>query len=145
MKMEILQSGKISFYTAGELKKILDATHDKANKACNESSRDALRAVTALQAFGGARLEEASRLQWEDLHRTPGHIEISGTHAKTRQRRLLEVGPALAKWLAPFKDKTGPIWDAPINSFITEWARLRESVGVPSKRNGVRHGFVSFI
>jgi integrase len=144
MKMEVLQSGKIAFYSQGELKKILDATQDTANKACNESSRNALCAVTALQAFGGARLEEALRLQWQDLYRTPGHIEISGAQAKTRQRRLLEVGPALLAWLAPFKDKTGPIWDAPLNSFIREWARLRESVGVPSKRNGVRHAFVSF-
>jgi integrase len=144
MKMEILQSGKISFYTPGELKKILDATRDTANKSCNESSRDALCAVTALEAFGGARLQEALRLQWEDLSRTPGHVEISGQHAKTRKRRLLEVSPALLAWLAPFKDKAGPVWDNPLNSFITEWARLRESVGVPSKRNGVRHGFVSF-
>ena len=144
MKMEVLQAGKISFYNPGELQKILDATRDTANKACNESSRDALCAVTAMEAFGGARLQEALRLRWEDLRQTPGHIEISGQHAKTRKRRLLEVGPALLAWLAPFKDKTGPIWDAPLNSFITEWARLRESVGVPSKRNGLRHGFVSY-
>ena len=39
---------------------------------------------------------------------------------------------------------TGPIWSQPVNSFITEFARLRESVNVPSKRNGLRHGFVSF-
>ena len=144
MRMEVLQSGKIAFYTAAELKTILDATQDNENKSCNESSRDALCAVTAIEAFGGARLQEALRLRWEDLQRTPGHVEISGAHAKTRRRRLLEVGPALLAWLAPFKDKTGPIWDGPLNSFITEWARLRESVSVRSKRNGVRHGFVSY-
>jgi hypothetical protein len=126
MQKEVLPAGKIDFYTPGELRKILDA------------SEGALRVVTALQAFGGARLEEALRLRYEDLHRTLGHIEISGLHAKTCKRRLLEVGSALAHWLAPFKDKTGAIWDAPLNSFITEWARLRESVGVPSKRNGLR-------
>ena len=132
LKKELLPDGKIDFYTPGELKEILDA------------SEGHLRVVTALQAFGGARLEEALRLRYEDLHRTPGHIEISGQHAKTRKRRLLEVGPALAQWLAPFNTKTGAIWDGPLNSFITEWARLRESVGVPSKRNGLRHGFVSY-
>ena len=84
------------------------------------------------------------QLRWEDLHRSPGHIEISGEHAKTRKRRLLEVGPALAEWLAPFKGRTGAIWPGPFNIFITEWARLREFVEVPSKRNGVRHGFVSY-
>ena len=144
MKMEVLQSGEISFYTSDELKKILDATQDSDNESCNESSRDALCAVSAIQAFGGARLEEALRLRWEDLRQTDGHIEISGHRAKTRKRRLLEVGPALAQWLAPFKGNTGPIWEAPVNSFISEWARVRESVGVPSKRNGVRHGFVSY-
>ena len=132
MRQELVSDGKIAFYTPGELRKILDA------------SKGALRVVTALEAFGGARLQEALRLRWEDLYRTPGHVEISGLHAKTRQRRLLEVGPALAQWLAPFKNSTGPIWDGPLNSFITEWARLRESVGVPSKRNGLRHGFVSY-
>jgi integrase len=144
MKMEVLQAGKISFYAPGELKKILDATRDAENESCNESSRDALCAVTAMEAFGGARLQEALRLRWEDLRQTDGHIEISGQHAKTRKRRLLEVGTALKAWLTPFKDKAGPIWDAPLNSFITEWARLRESVSVPAKRNGLRHGFVSY-
>jgi integrase len=132
MKAEILPDATIALYTPGELQKLLDA------------SDGALLAVTALEAFGGARLQEALRLRWEDLHRTPGHVEISGAHAKTRKRRLLEVGPALAAWLAPFKDRTGAIWAGPLNSFITEWARLRESVGVPSKRNGVRHAFVSY-
>jgi len=144
MRMEKLQSGRITFYTPGELRKILDATRDAMNEACNAANRDAHCAVTALQAFGGARLEEALRLRWEDLYRTPGHIEISGQFAKTRKRRLLVVGPVLKQWLAPFKSRTGPIWSAPVNSFITEWARLRESVGVPSKRNGVRHSFVTF-
>ena len=132
MRMEILPDARIAFYTPGEIQRILDA------------SSGALRAVTALEAFGGARLQEALRLRWEDLHRTAGHVEISGSLAKTRKRRLLEVGPTLAEWLAPFKDRTGPIWPGPLNSFITEWARLRESVVVPSKRNGVRHAFVSF-
>jgi integrase len=132
MQNEVLPAGKIDFYTPGDLREILDA------------SDGALRVVTALQAFGGARLEEALRLSYEDLRRMPGHIEISGLHAKTRKRRLLKVGPALAQWLASFKGRTGAIWDGPLNSFITEWARLRESVGVPSKRNGLRHGFVSY-
>lgn len=131
-RAEVLSDTRREFYTPAELRLILDAT------------ADSLRAVTAIEAFAGARLQEALRLNWEDLHRTPGHIEISGKHAKTRQRRLLEVGPVLAQWLKPFKGRKGPIWAAPLNSFITEWARVRESVGVPSKRNGLRHGFVSF-
>jgi len=132
MQKEILPDGKIEFYTPSELRRLLEASHG------------ALLVATALQAFGGARLQEALRLNYEDLHRTPGHVEISGQYAKTRKRRLLEVGLALGAWLAPFKGQTGPIWNGPLNSFITEWARLRESVGVPSKRNGLRHGFVSF-
>ena len=144
IKNEILPDAEIEFYTPGELRKILDATRDPKNEAANAASRDALRAVTALQAFGGARLEEALRLQWQDLFRTEGHVEISGKLAKTRKRRLLVVGPALLAWLADCKSKTGPIWSQPLNSFITGFARLRESVGVPSKRNGLRHGFISF-
>ena len=134
MQSEILPDATITFYTPNELQKILDV------------SEGPLRAVTALQALGGARLQEALRLNYEDLHRTQGHVEISGQHAKTRRRRLLEVGPALAHWLAEFKNKTGPIWSQPLNSYVTEFARLLddEQVRVPLKRNGLRHGFVSY-
>ena len=143
MRAEQLQDGKIAFYTPNELRKILEACSNEKLTAPT-TTKAALCAVTALGAFGGARVQEALRLRWEDLHRSPGHIEISGEHAKTRKRRLLEVGPALAEWLAPFKSRTGPIWPGPFNTFITEWARLREFVEVPSKRNGIRHGFVSY-
>jgi integrase len=132
LRKELVQSGKIAFYTPTELQTLLNG------------SEGPLQIVTALQAFGGARLEESLRLRYEDLHRIPDHIEISGQHAKTRQRRLLNVCPALLAWLEPFKGKAGPIWSDPLNSFISSWARLRESLGVVPKRNGLRHGFVSY-
>jgi integrase len=144
LKKEQLQPGTISFYQPGELRRVLDAIHDPANGACRNQNRDALLAVTVLQAFGGARLEEALRLRWEDLSQNPDHVEIAGLHAKPRQRRLLVVVPTLALWLSGFRKRSGPIWAAPVNSFVTEWARVRTSAGVPSKRNGLRNAFVSY-
>ena len=85
LKKEQLQPGTISFYQPGELRRVLDAIHDPANGACRDPNRDALLAVTVLQAFGGARLEEALRLRWEDLWQDPDHGEIAGLHAKTRR------------------------------------------------------------
>jgi len=152
MKSEVLPDVPIKFYTPDELEKILLGSLGLGDKdkieailaATNEASRPALTVVTALQAFGGARQEEALRLRYEDLYRAGGHIEISGALAKTRKRRLLEVGPALKAWLAPFKGRTGPIWSQPPNSFISEAKRLRQAVGVTTKKNGLRRGFLTF-
>jgi hypothetical protein len=109
MKKVVLQASKITFYTPGELKKKSDTTPNTTNDAWNESSRDALCAVTASQASGGARLEEALRLRWEDLRLTVGRIEISGHHANTRKRRL---GVAVPKRALPEK-----VWALPLKGF----------------------------
>ena len=58
------------------------------------------RANTLAQAATGStpdalRTEELLRLTWKDVWRVPGHIEVTAGKAKTRQRRLVEICPAL--------------------------------------------------
>ncbi len=40
-------------------------------------------------------------LNWADVWRVAGHVEITHGKANTRQRRLVEVCPALCSWLEP--------------------------------------------
>jgi hypothetical protein len=57
-------------------------------------------------------VEEIMRLDWADVWRVEGHIEISVKNAKTRQRRLVETCPALAQWLTAYQKKTGQVFGA---------------------------------
>jgi integrase len=72
-----------------------------------ESAEGPMRAIIALQGLAGLRLEEALRLTWENVFGIPGHIEITAQNAKTRRRRLVEICPALAAWLEPFRGMEG--------------------------------------
>jgi integrase len=91
-------------------------------------------------------LEETLRLKWENVFGIPGHVEITAQNAKTRRRRLVEICPALAAWLEPFRGMAGRVWNQPtgINGYMRAFVRLRESLKIPSRRNGLRHGFCSF-
>ncbi|MBL9171588.1 MAG: site-specific integrase [Verrucomicrobiales bacterium] len=134
MMIEAKEEGVIDFYRPGELHKLL------------KGSSGAMRAVIAIQALAGLRLEEALRLDWSDVFKVEGHIEISSAKSKTRSRRLAEIGPALAAWLEPHKESTGKVanqWETP-NGYVQAFIALRKKLKVPSRKNGLRHGFVTF-
>jgi integrase len=128
---------EISFYTPKELRLLLDATATKT-----EFKR--LLPVIALGGLAGVRLQEITRLTWEDVFRIPGHVEISKTKSKTRSRRLVTICPALAGWIEPYRACSGLIWQKSLCLFHDEFGALRDSVKIPARRNGLRHGFVSF-
>jgi integrase len=110
--------------------------------------------MIAIGGLAGLRTAELLRLTWEDTRRVEGHIEISTGKAKTRQRRLVEIVPALAQWLEPFKEFTGPIWTGHEITFQqhlcdvcdkTEYeTKPGHKVTVKRKANGLRHAFCSF-
>lgn len=133
MKVEDDTPERIECYTASELRTWLDGTDGE------------MRAVIALQALAGLRLLEVLRLTWEDVFRIPGHCEISASKAKTRSRRLVEICPALEQWLAPYRGRTGMVWTQTPSAqgCINAMQRCRAALGIPPKRNGLRHGFVS--
>ena len=91
---------------------------------------------------------EILRLDWADVWRVPGHIEITAGKSKTRQRRLVEVCPALAAWLEPFRKKTGKVCLITAASVDVIWQqqflKLCDDAKVSRKRNGLRHAFCTY-
>jgi integrase len=134
MQKEQLDTAATDFYRPGEFRALLEAAEGP------------MRAVIALQGLAGLRLEEALRMTWENVFNIPGHIEITAQNAKTRRRRLVEVCPALAAWLEPFREMEGRVWTqtATLNGYVSAFSRLREPLKIPSRRNGLRHAFCSF-
>ena len=62
----------MDYYRPAELRLMLD------------NAAPEMAVIIAMQAFGGLRLQEALRLDWGDVWRVSGHVEISSAKAKTR-------------------------------------------------------------
>jgi integrase len=100
--------------------------------------------VIALGGLAGLRLEETLRLEWADIWRVAGHVEIKALKAKTRSRRLVEICPALAAWLEPHREFSGVIFSKCKDMFHADFVALRESLKIPARRNGLRHAFCTY-
>jgi integrase len=137
MKKENQDVEVIEFYTPKELRMMLDC-------ASQRTQYKPLFAVIALGGLAGIRLQEIARLNWEDVFRVPKHVEITATKSKTRSRRLVEVVPSLAKWLKDFIGETGLIWNDTLDAFHTLFGQMLDELGIPRRRNGLRHAFGSF-
>jgi len=87
MRPEHANNGATEFYSAIDFGALLE----KADKR--------LLPIIAIGGLAGLRTAELLRLDWEDVWRVAGHIEVTAGKAKTRQRRLVEVCPVLAAWL----------------------------------------------
>jgi integrase len=136
MRREHADNGEIEFYTAKDFRALL------------ETAEGPMRAMVAIGGLAGLRTAEILRLTWQDVWRVPGHIEITAGKSKTRQRRLVEVCPALAAWLEPFRQLTGKVCPITAASVDVLWQQqflaLCDRAGVSRKRNGLRHAFCSF-
>jgi integrase len=106
---------------------------------------DDLRPVIAIAGLAGLRGEEIMRLDWADLWRVAGHIEVTARNAKTRQRRLVEICPALAAWLEPFRKNTaGKVYPAGVHAFQHAYLKMRKTLKIPDRLNGLRHAFCTY-
>jgi integrase len=136
MCREHANNGEIEFYTPKEFRALL------------ETAEGPMRAMVAIGGLAGLRTAEILRLTWQDVFRVAGHIEITAGKSKTRQRRLVEVCPALAAWLDPFRQETGKVCPITAASLDVIWQqqflKLCEAAKVSRKRNGLRHSFCSF-
>ena len=104
-----------------------------------------LRPVLAVAGLAGLRNEEIMRLDWEGVWRVEGHIEITARQAKTRQRRLVEICPALNAWLEKYRNKkSGMVYPGGVHAFQREYSELRETNKIPARRNGLRHAFCTY-
>lgn len=133
LRPEKANTAEVQCHTAEELRALL------------AEADGPLRAMIAIGGLAGLRTQEVLRLTWEDVWRVAGHIEVTASKAKTRQRRLVEMGPALAAWLQPFRRFTsGSLWSSTESMYVKTCRALWEKAGVTRKANGLRHSFCSF-
>jgi integrase len=99
--------------------------------------------VTSL--FAGLRPSEAMRLQWQQVHLETAQIEILKSTTKTRETRFVSISPLLARWLIPYRKKSGPIVTA---NFLEHWRAVRAAAGYgpqsPWPVDVLRHSFGSY-
>ena len=131
LRKEDADTGDVDYYRPAELRLMLD-------NAAPEMS-----VIIAMQAFGGLRLQEALRLDWGDVWRVSGHVEISSAKAKTRSRRLVEINSTLAAWLEPYRQHQGAVTSLTLDAYTWQLIQLRKRLRIPSRKNGLRHGFLT--
>ncbi len=137
MRPEHSNDCETEFYTCAEFRTLL------------ETAEGPMQAMIAIGGLAGLRSSELLRLTWEDVWRVSGHIEITAGKSKTRQRRLVEVCPALDAWLQPFRScTTGKVCPITDNSAEIIWQQqfrqLCEDAKVTRKANGLRHAFCTY-
>jgi len=133
LRPEHANTAEISFYTPRELAALLSNADDN------------LRPMIAVGGLAGLRTAEMLRLDWADVWRVPGHIEITAGKSKTRQRRLVEICKALRTWLEPYRPKkTGKFWPGEQTAYQEHFTELCKTAEVTRKTNGLRHSFCSF-
>jgi len=122
----------VEIFTPSELAKLLElATPDLA-------------ICFALGAFAGLRSEEIRRLEWSDVTRRPGFIEVAADKSKTAARRLVPVTDNLAQWLALSVPRSGPIWPQTKAMFFKNRLAVAARAKIPWKQNALRHSFISY-
>jgi integrase len=98
----------------------------------------------ALGAFAGLRSEEILRLEWGDVTRRPGFIEVAADKAKTAARRLVPITDNLASWLRPSWSNDGPLWQNTKAMFFKTRLRAAAQARIKWKQNALRHSFISY-
>ena len=131
-------TAQTEFYTANEFRALLEAAEGP------------MRPMIAIGGLAGLRTSELLRLDWSEVWRVRGHIEVTADKAKTRQRRLVEVCPALAAWLQPFRAfKMGKLCEWHEITFQQKFVELcgqakLDGKPVERKSNGLRHSFCTY-
>ena len=98
----------------------------------------------ALAAFAGLRSEEILRLEWADVTRRPGFIEVAAHKAKTAARRLVPITDNLAHWLRPSRPSEGLVWPDTKHMFFKVRLSVATQAGIKWKPNILRHSFISY-
>jgi integrase len=98
----------------------------------------------ALAAFAGLRSAEILRLDWDDIERRPGFIEVAAHKAKTATRRIVPISDNLAKWLAIAPRVDVRVWPHSKDRFFKAMIRAARNAGIVWKQNALRHSFISY-
>lgn len=133
MRQERAAVADIKFYTPAEFAKLLAA------------SEGIVQVMIAIGGLAGLRVAELLRLDWSDVWRVSGFIEVGREKAKTRQRRLAPICESLAAWLEPWRGhKSGLLWTESEMAFQRRLGETHQRARVPRKANGLRHSFVTY-
>ncbi len=129
-RWKVVDAEDVAIFTVAEARALLD--HAPAEIA----------PALAIGLFAGLRSEELHKLDWRRIH--PGEIEVTAATAKSSRRRFVEVTENLAEWLAPYRQKSGPLIPNR-GRFRRLWRETREAAGITDRRdNAMRHSFASY-
>src|SRR5260370_14777029 len=98
----------------------------------------------ALTAFAGLRAEEVLRLDWADIERRPGFIEVAAHKAKTATRRIVPISDNLARWLAIAPRNGARMWPHSKAWFFEAIRSAASSAKIKWKQNALRHSFITY-
>ena len=90
------------------------------------------------------RAEEILRLDWSDIDRRPGFVEVAAHKAKTASRRIVPISENLAKWLAIAPRGDGRIWGLSKAWFFQATREAASAAKITWKQNALRHSFISY-
>jgi integrase len=129
------ESGEVEFLTVEQIISLL--LHAKGYE---------LVPYVALGVFAGLRPEKELRaLDWPKINLGERTIRIDATLAKTRQRRVVEIGEALASYLVPYTKRRGPVVDMNTQEFRKRWESCRREAGVtPWRHDVMRHSYATY-
>ena len=108
-----------SILTLDQARRFMQAAHEYENGK--------LIPYTSLAMFAGIRPRELERLDWDAVNLQDKHVTISGSHAKLRSRRLVELSDNCVAWLLPHALEKTPI--APPN-LRNHLKAIREASGL---------------
>ena len=97
----------------------------------------------AIGAFAGLRSAEIERLEWEEVDFEAGLIKLRASKAKTASRRLVQILPNLAQWLAPYASHQGRVCPRGLRKRL-EADRAAADLSENWPSNALRHSFASY-
>jgi integrase len=124
------RDGEIAILTPVELSKLL------------KKSKPIYQLYFALAAFTGIRSAELLRLEWSEINFEKGHIEVKGRKAKTATRRLVPIQPNLAEWLAPYRGRSGKLFQS--RRLVDSAIKFAKRAGIPWTANVLRHSYATY-
>ena len=100
----------------------------------------------ALGVFAGPRPEKELRaLDWQKINLVERTIRIDASLAKTRQRRVIEIGDALFAYLTPYAKRHGPVVNGGDQEFRKRWEACRKDAGIALwPHDALRHSFATY-
>ena len=98
----------------------------------------------ALGAFAGLRAEEILRLDWADVEKRPGFIEVAAHKAKTQTRRIVPISDNLARWVTVTPRTKECVWPHSKAWFFEAVRNVASEANIKWKQNALRHSFISY-